>query len=147
MDTIGYQEWHRKMEKKNFDTNSKSSKVLKVRASLAQMVTKLPTMWETQVHPWVKKIPWRRGWQPTPIFLPGEFHGQRSLVGYSAWGCKESDMTERLTHTLVSITQGCHRLQTSQKLCAQGRTWAPPWGEGRTWPDKETAELYKGMRK
>ena len=86
--------------KKNFDTNSKSSKVLKVRASLAQMVTKLPTMRETQVHPWVKKIPWRRGWQPTPIFLPGEFHGQRSLVGYSAWGCKESHTTERLTHTL-----------------------------------------------
>ena len=34
---------------------------------------------------WVKKIPWRRTWQPTPVFLPGEFHGQRSLVGYSPW--------------------------------------------------------------
>ena len=83
--------------KKNFDTNSKSSKVLKVRASLAQMVTKLPTMRETQVHPWVKKIPWRRGWQPTPIFLPGEFHGQRSLADYSPWGCKESDMIEQIS--------------------------------------------------
>ena len=39
---------------------------------------------------------WRREWQPTPVFLPGEFHGQRSLVGCSPWGCKESDMTERL---------------------------------------------------
>ena len=39
-------------------------------------------------------LPWRREWQPTPIFLPGESHGQRSLVGYSPWGCKESDMTE-----------------------------------------------------
>ena len=38
--------------------------------------------------PWVRKIPWRRKWQPTPVFLPGEFHGQRSLVGYSSWGCK-----------------------------------------------------------
>ena len=47
--------------------------------------------------PWVGKIPWRREWQPTPVFLPGEFHGQRSLAGYSPWGCKESDMTERLT--------------------------------------------------
>ena len=47
--------------------------------------------------PWVRKTPWRREWQPTPIFLPGESHGQRSLVGYSPWGCKESDMTERLT--------------------------------------------------
>ena len=44
--------------------------------------------------PWVGKIPWRRKWQPTLVFLPGESHGQRSLVGYSPWGCKESDMTE-----------------------------------------------------
>ena len=44
--------------------------------------------------PWVEKIPWRRKWQPAPVFLPGEFHGQRNLVGYSPWGCKESDMTE-----------------------------------------------------
>ena len=48
--------------------------------------------------PWVGKIPWRREWQPTPVFLPGESHGQRSLVGYSPWGRKESDMNERLTH-------------------------------------------------
>ena len=45
------------------------------------------------------KIPWRRKWLPTPVFLPGEFHGQRSLEGYSPWGCKESDMTEQHTHT------------------------------------------------
>ena len=45
-------------------------------------------------HPWVAKIPWRRAWQPTPVFLPGESHGQRSLVGYSPWGCKKSDTTE-----------------------------------------------------
>ena len=44
-------------------------------------------------HPWVRKIPWRRKWQPTLVFLPGELHGQSSLVGYSLWGCKESDMT------------------------------------------------------
>ena len=40
------------------------------------------------------KIPWRREWQPTPVFLPGESHGQRNLAGYNPWGCKESDMTE-----------------------------------------------------
>ena len=45
---------------------------------------------------WVGKIPWRRTWQPTPVFWPGESHGQRSLVGYSPWGLKELDMTERL---------------------------------------------------
>ena len=45
--------------------------------------------------PWVGKIPWRRKWQPTPALLPGESRGWRSLVGYSPWGCKESDTTER----------------------------------------------------
>jgi len=45
-------------------------------------------------NPWVRKIPWKRAWQSTPVFLAGGFHGQRSLVGYSPWGCKESDMTE-----------------------------------------------------
>ena len=42
--------------------------------------------------PWVRKIPWRRKWQPTSVFMPGESHGWRSLVGYSPWGCKESDI-------------------------------------------------------
>ena len=37
-------------------------------------------------HSWVRKMPWRRAQQPTPVFLPGEFHGQRSLEGYSPWG-------------------------------------------------------------
>ena len=50
--------------------------------------------------PWVRKIPWRRKWQPTPVFLPGEFHGQRSLAGYGPRGRKESDMSERLTLSL-----------------------------------------------
>ena len=42
------------------------------------------------------KIPWKRKWKPTLVFLPGKSHGQRSLAGYSPWGHKESDMTERL---------------------------------------------------
>ena len=44
-------------------------------------------------NPQVRKIPWRREWQSTPGFLPGESHGQRSLEGYSSWGCKKSDTT------------------------------------------------------
>jgi len=48
--------------------------------------------------PWMIKIPWRRKWQPTPVFLSGKFHRQRSLEGYSLWGFKELDMTEH-THT------------------------------------------------
>ena len=41
--------------------------------------------------PWVRKIPWNRKWEPTPVFLPGESHGQRSLANYSPWGLEESD--------------------------------------------------------
>ena len=50
-------------------------------------------------NPWVGKIPWRRKLQPTPVFLPGESHGQRILSGYSPWGRKELDMTELTEHT------------------------------------------------
>ena len=46
--------------------------------------------------PCIGNIPWRRKWQPTPVFLPGKPHGRRSLTGHSPWGRKESDMTERL---------------------------------------------------
>ena len=52
-------------------------------------------------NPWIGKIPWRRAWKPTPVFLPGESHGQKSLVGYSPWSHKESDMTEH-THTILN---------------------------------------------
>ena len=57
-------------------------------------------------YPRVRKIPWRRKWQPTPVFLPGKFHGHRSLVGYTLWSCKESDMamTEHST-AQIHITQ------------------------------------------
>ena len=46
--------------------------------------------------PWIGKISWRRAWQPTPVFLPREFYGQKSLVGYSPWDGKESDTIEQL---------------------------------------------------
>ena len=63
---------------------------------VAQMEKCLPAMRETWVQSLVGKIPWRRKWQPTPIFLPGESHGQRSLGGYSPRGHKESDMAQWL---------------------------------------------------
>ena len=59
------------------------------------MVKNPPAMQET----WVRKMPWRKEWLPTPVSLPGESPGLRSLEGYSPWGLKESDTTERLTHT------------------------------------------------
>ena len=45
-------------------------------------------------HLWVRKIPWSRKWQPTPVSLPGKFYGQRRFVGYILWGHKESEVTE-----------------------------------------------------
>ena len=55
-------------------------------------------------NPWVGKILWRREWLPTSLFLRGEFYGQKSLVGNSPWGCKESDTTEWLTNTFTSFS-------------------------------------------
>ena len=65
------------------------------RASLvAEMVKCLSAMWETQVRSLGREDPWRRKWQPTPIFVPGKFCGLRSLVDYSQQGHKASDTTE-----------------------------------------------------
>ena len=61
------------------------------------MVKKPPVTQETRGLPLGREDPWKRAWLPTPVFLPRESHGQRSLVGYSPWGHKESDMDERLT--------------------------------------------------
>ena len=68
---------------------------LKGASLIAQTLKNLPAIQET----WVGKIPWRRAWQPTPVFLPWKSHGQRSMAGYSPWGPKESDTTACLKHT------------------------------------------------
>ena len=60
--------------------------------------------------PWVGKI-WRKGWQPTLVFLPGESHGQRNLEGYSSWGLKELDRIEQLTQT--------HKNKHKQEPCLE----------------------------
>ena len=57
-------------------------------------VKDLPAMQETRFDPWVGTMPWKREPQSTLVFLPGEFREQRSLAGYSPWGCKESERTE-----------------------------------------------------
>ena len=57
---------------------------------------------------WVEKIPWRREWQLTPVFLPGEFHGLRSLMGYSPWGCSESGTIEQLHFKIMCFYSQCH---------------------------------------
>ena len=65
---------------------------------MAQSVKNLSTMRETWVLSLDQEDPLDKRIATTPVFLPGEFHGQRSLVGYNPWGYKESNMTERLTH-------------------------------------------------
>ena len=61
---------------------------------------------ETWFDPSVRKIPWRREWQPTPVFLPGEYHEQRNLAGYGPGGHKELDMTEWLTTATLMLLLG-----------------------------------------
>ena len=68
--------------------------------------------------PWVGKIAWRRKWQAISVFLPGKFHGQRKLVGYSPWGHKESETTERLNNN-------------NRKVCTHTHTHTHFTGKGR----------------
>ena len=70
---------------------------------VAQMAKRLPTMQETQVQSLGWADPLEKEMATTPVFLPGKSHGQRSLAGYSPWGHKESDATERLHFTLGSL--------------------------------------------
>ena len=86
---------------------------------VAQTVKRLPAMQESGFDPCVGKIPRRRKWQPTPVLLPGKFHGQRSLVGYSSWGCKESDTTSRL-HSLT------HAFEQSENLKRKAKCFSNP---------------------
>ena len=71
-------------------------------------------------NPWVRKI-WRRKWQPSPVFLPGKSHGWRNLVGYSLWGCKELDMTERLHFDFTLSHQS--RILTASPSLLFGHFW------------------------
>ena len=81
-----------------------------------------------EFHPWVRKIPWRRKWQPSAVFLPGESHGQRNLAGYSPQGLKESDTTEATEHVCT------HKLENPNIQHGMGPTssgWDTFVEEGR----------------
>ena len=71
----------------------------------AQMAENLPAVQETQLRPLGWEDPWRRKWQPSPVFLPGESRGQRSLAGYSPWGLKEPDMMSNLTLDMIQTLE------------------------------------------
>ena len=64
---------------------------------VAQVLKHLPAMQGTQIQSLGREDPLEKEWQPTPVFLPGEFHGQRSLAGYSPWSHRELDTTEQIT--------------------------------------------------
>ena len=67
-------------------------------------------------NPWVRKSPWRRAWQPTPVFLPGESHEHRSLGGYSPWGLKELDTTEVTEHRHTHWRAAANVFQTGSEI-------------------------------
>ena len=91
---VGYSPWGHKVRHDGVTKHKES-----VKASLmVQMVKNPPQCSSPGFDPRVGQIPWRREWLPTPVFLPGKCHGQRSLVGYSPWGRRESDKTELLTY-------------------------------------------------
>ena len=73
-------------------------------------------------NPWIGNISWRRKWQPTPVFLPGKFHGWWNLVGYSPWGCKESDTTEQLSKEALE-----HQIIDAFELWYWRRFLRVPW--------------------
>ena len=88
--------------------------------------------------PWVRKILWRRKWQPTPVFLPGESHGQRSLVDCSPWGREESDMTEQLHFHLSLSCIGEGNGNPLQNSCLEnprdgGAWWTALYGVAQSW--------------
>ena len=88
-------------------TNKDSLDHVTLASLVAQRLKRLPAMRETWVRSLGRKIPGRRKWQPTAVFLPGESHGWRGLVGYSPWGHKESDTTEQLHfHFHFQTTRG-----------------------------------------
>ena len=92
------------MYKKNFDYHVlKIDTIITPSSQVGLVVKNQPVsagdIKRCRFNPWVGKIPWRRAWQPTPVFWPGEFHGQRSLACFRPWGHKESNMTEATEHT------------------------------------------------
>ena len=74
-----------------------------------------------EFSPWIGKIPWRRAWQPTAVFLPRELHRQRSLAGYSPWVHKEWDMTEWLSTRNRIVPHGKKKKRILRKKVAEGK--------------------------
>ena len=98
-----------------------------VTSLVAQSVKHLSTMWETRVRSLVREGPWRRKWQSTLVLLPGKSHGQRSLVRYSPWGCKESDTTERIHRSPGWVLRFPLDPARNQCVCLHLCVWPVDW--------------------
>ena len=99
---------------------------------VAQTVKSICLQWgRPRFYPQVGRISWRKKWQPTPVFLPGKSHGCRSLVGYSPWGCKESDTTERLHFHFL--------LGTSRSVLSVHWSWAVLFIHTSSFPSSPTS--------
>ena len=93
---------------------------------------------EPGFDPWVRKIPWRRKQQPTPVLLPGKFHGWRSLLGYSPWGHKESDTTEWLHFLFLTLTVKKKKVWLNSSC-----SYTSKWNYKRTWACIGIWQCYK----
>ena len=99
---------------------------------VAQTVRRLPAMRRPGFDPWIGKVSWRRKWQPTPVFLPEESHGWKSLVGYSPWDRKE--LTRLSDFTSLMYSDGWWLLANRTILCADHPL--------TIWIEKDIKNLY-----
>ena len=99
-----------------------------MKASLvSETIKNLLAMRRPGFDPWVGKIPWRREWQPITVFLPGEFHGERSLAGYSPWGCQESRLGDLHYIKNWSIHRDLYLISTLIWMNGRDTGAAPSW--------------------
>ena len=97
--------------------------VIRVSASQVALVVKNPpaNAGDAGSVPGSERFPWRRKWQPTSVFLPGESHEQKSLVGYNPWGCRELDMTEGVNYSgrLLAVLVKYTSVSSSNSSCSK----------------------------
>ena len=86
--------------------------------------------------PWVGMIPWRRKWQPTPVYLSEKSHGKRSLVGYGPWGYKDLDMTEQLSMHITMLAVGYILASQSLLDSNHSQSLEMKWNEIKQWDMK-----------
>ena len=108
---------------------------------VAWRVKNLPAVQETWVQSLGQDDPIEKEWLPTPVFLPGEFHGQRNLVGYNPWDRKESGMTELLTFTFIIIVGLPRWLSGKESTCQCRKHGFDPWVGKIPWRRKWQSTL------